>query len=81
MKFSTLLLLIGAAAASQVDAENLVNAVQSTQAPCVYLTEDIGELEYQLEMFSRTFDPRHWTNAQNLHEALAKKGTKDIPKL
>ena len=83
MKFSTLLLLIGAAAASQVDAENLVNAVEATKAhdPCVYLDETIGELEYQMEMFSRTLDPRHWTNVQNIHEALVKKGTKDLPKL
>ena len=83
MKFSTLILLIGAAAASQVDAENLVNAVEATKAhdPCVYLDETIGELEYQMEMFSRTLDPRHWTNVQNIHSALVKKGTKNLPKL
>jgi hypothetical protein len=83
MKFQTILLLIGAAAASQVDASNLVSAVESSKTtdPCVYLDETIGELEYQMEMFSRTFDPRHWTNVQNIYGALKKKGTKDLPKL
>jgi hypothetical protein len=83
MKFHTLLLLIGAAAASQVDASNLVSAVESSDAsaPCVYLDETVGELEYQMEMFSRTLDPRHWTNVQNIHAALTKKGAKDLPKL
>jgi hypothetical protein len=83
MKFSTLILLIGAAAASQVDASNLVSAVESANAsdPCVYLDESIGELEYQMEMFSRTLDPRHWTNVENISAKLKAKGTKDLPKL
>jgi len=73
MKFQTLLLLIGAAAASQVDASNLVSDAEdkkTTAAPCVYLDESIGELEYQMEMFSRTLDPRHWTNVQNIYGKL-----------
>ena len=31
--------------------------------PCVYLDETQDELNYQVDMFSRTLDPRHWTNA------------------
>merc|ERR1712086_962735 len=34
-----------------------------------------------MEMFSRTLDPRHWTNVQNIHAALVKKGAKELPKL
>merc|ERR1740125_66756 len=29
-------------------------------APCVYLDETQEEMEYQVEMFSRTLDVRHW---------------------
>ena len=84
MKYTTIIALIGAVAASQVEYapiadETLVQT--SKEAPCVYLDETVGELEYQMEMFSRTLDPRHWTNVQNIHAALVKKGTKNIPKL
>lgn len=88
MKYTSLLLLIGAVAATQVESSSAVQAAQpadetlvQTEAPCVYLDETVGELEYQMEMFSRTLDPRHWTNVQNIHAALGKKGTKNIPKL
>ena len=40
----------------------LVDATTQGQDPCVYLDESNAELEYQLDMFSRTLDPRHWTN-------------------
>lgn len=38
----------------------------SSEGPCVYLDETTDELDYQVDMFSRTFDPRHWTNAKNI---------------
>jgi hypothetical protein len=38
--------------------------------PCVYLDETQEELDYQVDMFSRTLDPRHWTNAQNVAKAI-----------
>lgn len=43
--------------------------------PCVYLDETQDELDYQVDMFSRTLDVRHWTNAQNIAKALGKNGT------
>jgi len=44
--------------------------------PCVYLDETQAELSYQVDMFSRTLDPRHWTNAQNVAGAMSKAGKK-----
>jgi len=82
MKFTTILLFAGAVAASQVEYAPVADhTLVQTDAPCVYLDETVGELEYQMEMFSRTLDPRHWTNVQNIHAALTKKGTKNLPKL
>ena len=43
-------------------------------APCIYLDETQKELDYQLEMFSRTLDKRHWTNAANVADAMGKAG-------
>ena len=43
--------------------------------PCVYLDETQDELDYQVDMFSRTLDVRHWTNAQNIAKALGKNGS------
>ena len=34
-----------------------------------------------MEMFSRTLDPRHWTNVQNISKALKTKGAANVPKL
>ena len=31
------------------------------------------ELDYQVDMFSRTLDPRHWTNVVNIAKAMEKK--------
>jgi len=45
------------------------------QDPCVYLDETQDELDYQVDMFSRTLDVRHWTNAQNIAKAMGKNGT------
>ena len=79
MKFGTLILLLGAAAASNVETTTL--ETQAIKAPCVYLDETPAELEYQMEMFSRTLDPRHWTNVQNISKALKEKGVNGAPKL
>jgi hypothetical protein len=79
MKFGTLILLLGAAAASNVETTSL--ETQAIKAPCVYLDETPAELEYQMEMFSRTLDPRHWTNVQNISKALKEKGVNGAPKL
>ena len=38
--------------------------------PCEYLDETTDELNYQVDMFSRTLDPRHWQNALNINKAL-----------
>jgi hypothetical protein len=82
MKYTTLLLLIGVAAATQVEYAPVADeTLVQTGAPCVYLDETVGELEYQMEMFSRTLDPRHWTNVLNIYGALKKKGAKNLPKL
>ena len=42
-------------------------------APCVYLDETQEEMEYQVEMFSRTLDVRHWKNANAIAGVLGKK--------
>lgn len=41
-----------------------------TGGPCVYLDETQDELDYQVDMFSRTLDPRHWKNATNIAKKL-----------
>jgi len=41
--------------------------------PCEYLDETQDELDYQIDKFSRTLDPRHWTNVLNLADAIGKK--------
>jgi hypothetical protein len=48
--------------------------------PCEYLDETQEELDYQQDMFSRTLDPRHWTNVVNIADAIHKK-TGASPKL
>lgn len=42
------------------------------EGPCVYLDETQDELDYQVDMFSRTLDPRHWTNVVNIAAAIKK---------
>merc|ERR550514_520925 len=65
-----------------VDAIQIKNAVEleAEKPPCVYLDETQAELDYQVDRFSRTLDPRHWTNVVNLRNALSKK-TGSTPKL
>lgn len=53
--------------------DGIIDLVQ-LEAPCVYLDETKAELDYQVDMFSRTLDPRHWTNAKNIQAQLLKNG-------
>lgn len=80
MKFAVLALL-GAASAlttlesiqADMDDDRIIDLVQ-LDSPCVYLDETKEELDYQVDMFSRTLDPRHWTNAKNIQAQLLKEG-------
>lgn len=73
MKFSIVLaLFLGIAAAT--DAQSGVKS--AIEGPCVYLDETQEELNYQVDMFSRTLDPRHWTNVKNISKAMKDAGKK-----
>ena len=74
MKYLAIALLLGAVSAVKLDRELVEDAFLQLDAPCVYLDETQQELDYQLEMFSRTLDPRHWTNAQNVAAAMGDAG-------
>ena len=75
MKFSFVVaLFVGLVAATEEhSAAHIKSAIEG---PCVYLDETQDELSYQVDMFSRTLDPRHWTNAGNVAEAMTKAGKK-----
>ena len=45
--------------------------LDASRPDCVYLDETNDELSYQIDMFSRTLDPRHWTNVLNIEKKLA----------
>ena len=80
MKFSIVVaLFLGLAAAS--DIQSTASIKSALDGPCVYLDETQAELTYQVDMFSRTLDPRHWTNVQNLSKQLKEKGVSNVPKL
>merc|ERR1712147_313359 len=51
------------------------NAVKLEQKapPCIYLDETQGELDHQIDLFSKTLDVRHWTNVLNIAGALKDK--------
>jgi hypothetical protein len=82
--------LVGVLSTTQavtLDSKNMVQtearlasseAAAATQPPCVYLDETMEELEYQIDMFSRTLDERHWTNVLNLQKAIEKKSGKPV---
>ena len=81
MKYLAIALLLGAASAVQLTdnspAESdapIEDALVGLETPCVYLDETQKELDYQLEMFSRTLDARHWTNAKNVAKEISKAG-------
>ena len=79
MKFAVALLM-GLATATRLESSSaLVSApveddLVQLGTPCIYLDETQQELDYQLEMFSRTLDPRYWTNAQNVATAVSAAG-------
>lgn len=68
--------LLGLAVGSEIQAETALRSALTTSsdAPCVYLDETQTELTYQVDMFSRTLDPRHWTNVKNIEERMRKAG-------
>lgn len=61
---------------SESSSDNDVMNVQLDKPKCIYLDETTEELDYQIDMFSRTLDTRHWTNAVNIYTAMSKKGKK-----
>ena len=75
MKFSFVVaLFVGLVAASE---EHSAQTIKSAiEGPCVYLDETQAELSYQVDMFSRTLDPRHWTNVNNISKAMKDAGKK-----
>jgi len=75
MKFTTVLaLFLGMAAAADIQASTGIKS--AIEGPCVYLDETQEELNYQVDMFSRTLDPRHWTNVNNISKAMKDAGKK-----
>ena len=77
MKFSTVLVMfLGLAAATEMQADTQAQIKSAIEGPCVYLDETQAELDYQCDMFSRTLDTRHWTNMMNVAKAMKKAGKK-----
>lgn len=77
MKFSAVLVMfLGLAAATEMQADAQSQIKSAIEGPCVYLDETQAELDYQTDMFSRTLDTRHWTNMQNIAKAMKKAGKK-----
>jgi len=74
------LLLLGAAQAVKNEIPVDEQLVQLNKPGCEYLDETVEELNYQVDMFSRTLDARHWTNVLAIADAMAKKGA-TVPKL
>ena len=75
MKFSFVAaLFLGLVAASEE--HSAAHIKSALEGPCVYLDETQDELDYQVDMFSRTLDSRHWTNVQNIAKAMKKAGKK-----
>ena len=75
MKFSAVLVMfLGLAAAAELGATATIKS--AIEGPCVYLDETQAELNYQVDMFSRTLDPRHWTNVGNIAKAMKQAGKK-----
>ena len=54
--------------------QGVEDALIQLDKPCVYLDETEAELDHQVDLFSRTLDPRHWTNALNIQKALKANG-------
>merc|ERR1719213_482583 len=58
----------------ETQSNGVEDALVQLGAPCVYLDETQAELDYQVDMFSRTLDPRHWTNANNIAKEMTDAG-------
>ncbi len=85
MKLTAALLLLGMAATAEASENKFLAPVSDemnvqVSEPCVYLDETQDELDYQIDMFSRTLDPRHWTNVLNIAKAM-KDNSGRAPKL
>ena len=83
MKLSlTALLFLGVVSAVHTNTEipDDTTLIELEKPGCEYLDETDEELRYQMDMFSRTLDTRHWTNVINITEALKKKNG-SAPKL
>jgi len=52
--------------------EGADKALVQLNDPCVYLDETPEEMKYQIDMFSRTLDVRHWKNAQAIAKVIGK---------
>jgi len=59
---------------SSSDSDVMNVQLDASKPKCIYLDETTEELDYQIDMFSRTLDVRHWTNAVNIYTAMKKKG-------
>ena len=60
--------------------DDMLIELENPKPPCEYLDETPTELSYQIDMFSRTLDTRHWTNVVNISNAI-KKSSGSAPKL
>ena len=79
MKYLAIALLLGVTSAVQLESNDtklglVEDSLVQIGAPCIYLDETQQELDYQLEMFSRTLDTRFWTNALNVAKEITKAG-------
>jgi hypothetical protein len=57
-------------AIAEIDDDMLLDLEEPTKPACEYLDETPAELAYQVDMFSRTLDTRHWTNVVNISTAI-----------
>ena len=58
----------------ETETDGVEDALVQLGQPCTYLDETQAELDYQVDMFSRTLDPRHWTNANNIAKEMSAAG-------
>ena len=79
MKYLAIAMLLGVTSAVQLESNDtkvglVEDSLVQIGTPCIYLDETQQELDYQLEMFSRTLDTRFWTNALNVAKEITKAG-------
>ena len=71
MRSLPLLLLGAASAVASSEQTDIPDDTTLLEGPaCEYLDETQEELDYQMDMFSRTLDSRHWTNVLNIAQAM-----------